>query len=87
MSDPVLLKLTASEPLTIEQEYEMQETWRNDEDSMFICRYPKLIRSHTSIYFYFAECTFLILNKDVYERTKDEIGSLTISKQLDSIYI
>lgn len=33
MSDPQLLKLTASEPLTIEQEYEMQETWRNDEDS------------------------------------------------------
>lgn len=35
MSDPNLLKLTASEPLAIEQEYEMQETWRNDEDSMF----------------------------------------------------
>lgn len=33
MSDPELQKLTASEPLTIEQEYEMQETWRNDEDS------------------------------------------------------
>lgn len=33
MSDPQLLKLTASEPLSIEQEYEMQETWRNDEDS------------------------------------------------------
>lgn len=33
MSDPQLLKLTASEPLTIEQEYEMQETWRHDEDS------------------------------------------------------
>lgn len=34
MSDPELLKLTASEPLTLDQEYEMQETWRNDEDSM-----------------------------------------------------
>lgn len=33
MSDPELLKLTASEPLTLDQEYEMQETWRNDEDS------------------------------------------------------
>lgn len=35
MSNPELLKLTASEPLTLDQEYEMQETWRNDEDSMF----------------------------------------------------
>lgn len=34
MSNPELLKLTASEPLTLDQEYEMQETWRNDEDSM-----------------------------------------------------
>lgn len=59
MSDPVLLKLTASEPLTIDQEYEMQETWRNDEDSMFIiCKYPKLIRSHTSIYFCFQSAHF-----------------------------
>lgn len=56
MSDPELLKLTASEPLTLDQEYEMQETWRNDED----------------------KCTFLILNKDVYEQTHDEIGLLVI---------
>lgn len=35
MSNPELLKLTASEPLNLDQEYEMQETWRNDEDSMF----------------------------------------------------
>lgn len=36
MSNPELLKLTASEPLTLDQEYEMQETWRNDEDSMYM---------------------------------------------------
>lgn len=33
MSDSELQKLTASEPLTLDQEYEMQETWRSDEDS------------------------------------------------------
>lgn len=33
MSNPELQILTASEPLTLEQEYEMQETWRHDEDS------------------------------------------------------
>lgn len=43
MKDPELLKLTASEPLTLDQEYEMQETWRNDEDSKsFIKFYCKL---------------------------------------------
>lgn len=36
MSDPVLQQLTASEPLTLDQEYEMQETWRHDEDSKFV---------------------------------------------------
>jgi len=30
MSDPAMLELTASEPLTLEVEYEMQKTWYND---------------------------------------------------------
>ncbi|XP_031620383.1 N-acetyltransferase 9-like protein [Contarinia nasturtii] len=54
MCDPELLKLTASEPLTLDQEYDMQETWRHDED----------------------KCTFLVLEKEIYERTTDEIGAL-----------
>lgn len=33
MADPKLQQLTASEPLSLDQEYDMQETWRNDEDS------------------------------------------------------
>lgn len=36
MSDPELQQLTASEPLTLGQEYEMQQTWRHDEDSKSI---------------------------------------------------
>lgn len=36
MSDPELQLLTASEPLTLGQEYEMQQTWRHDEDSKSI---------------------------------------------------
>lgn len=32
MSSPDLQKLTASEPLTLEQEYDMQRSWREDDD-------------------------------------------------------
>lgn len=35
MKSVELRTLTASEPLTLEEEYEMQKTWREDEDSVF----------------------------------------------------
>ncbi|KAL5277192.1 NAT9 family protein [Megaselia abdita] len=54
MKSPKLQELTASEPLTLEEEYEMQRSWRNDDD----------------------KCTFLILSKEVFEETGNEIESL-----------
>ena len=33
MASPELQKLTASEPLTLEEEYDMQRSWREDNDS------------------------------------------------------
>jgi len=35
MQDPVLQAQTASEPLTLDEEYEMQQSWRDDDDSAF----------------------------------------------------
>lgn len=32
MQDPYLLEMTGSEPLTLQEEYEMQEDWRQDEN-------------------------------------------------------
>jgi hypothetical protein len=33
MKSPELLSLTASEPLSLVEEFEMQESWRQDKDS------------------------------------------------------
>jgi len=52
MENKDIQELTASLPLTIDQEYEMQQTWLNDKD----------------------KCTFIILSKEIFERTHDEIG-------------
>lgn len=35
MRDPEIQSLTASEPLTLEQEYAMQTSWQSDADSEF----------------------------------------------------
>ncbi|KAK9760697.1 hypothetical protein K7432_014998 [Basidiobolus ranarum] len=33
MKSPFLQEMTASEPLSLEEEYEMQRTWHTDDDS------------------------------------------------------
>lgn len=52
MENEEIRQLTASLPLTLDEEYHMQQTWLNDQD----------------------KCTFIILSKDTFDQTNDEIG-------------
>ncbi|KAF7395305.1 hypothetical protein HZH68_009355 [Vespula germanica] len=54
MKSPELQYLTASEPLTLAEEYEMQKDWLLDE----------------------KKCTFIILDKSIFESTGDEIAAM-----------
>jgi RimJ/RimL family protein N-acetyltransferase len=45
MQSPFLLDMTGSEPLSIEEEYEMQQSWRDDDKK---CTFILLSRSSTS---------------------------------------
>ncbi|CAF0935118.1 unnamed protein product [Rotaria sordida] len=54
MENEEIRELTASLPLSIDEEYEMQQTWLNDKD----------------------KCTFIILSKEIFDRTHDETESM-----------
>jgi hypothetical protein len=73
--DPALLEATASEPLSIEEEYEMQASWAEDEtskhsmnnkilspplDAIFLIQLLTVIS-----FFLYEECTFILLDPDL----------------------
>lgn len=68
MQDPALLEATGSEPLSIEEEYEMQETWRDDEAKCTFIVVQKGLLSET-----------FVLNEDFIEQTtKAMVGDVNL---------
>ena len=64
MQSPFLQEMTASEPLSLDQEFEMQQSWRDDPDSMThtclsIVLSNTILKEHPT-----KECTFIVLDKE-----------------------
>lgn len=75
MKSAELRYLTGSEILTLEEEFQMQKRWHQDEDSEYINHLfnTRLYRNGTFIFL--LECTFIILEKSIFSETEDEIGT------------
>lgn len=79
MKSPELQLLTASEPLSLEEEYAMQNTWQMDENSVSIQFSFVYIESIIKYIFPVTELTFIVLDKEKYEETSNEIGTVHAS--------
>ncbi|KAK7850654.1 n-acetyltransferase 9-like protein [Quercus suber] len=58
MQDPALLQATASEPFTLQHEFQMQLTWTQDSNSSLSLAPPLCVG--------FAELTFIVLDREMF---------------------
>lgn len=72
MKSEELQHLTASEPLTLEQEYEMQQSWQIDENSKPT---TLVLNNKNNLTKQFLECTFIILDREKFQSSNgNEVG-------------
>lgn len=83
MQSPTLQEQTASEPLTLEQEYEMQAKWHLDEDKLtFIVLHKENSESVESVERLLARCRMagdvnVFLSEDAEEEEEEDEGART----------
>ena len=73
-------EMTASEPLTESEEYEMQIEWEKDEKSEFISACLLLSMDQITVFPLPSECTFIILEKELFALDPDRSHDVGVSK-------
>lgn len=82
----MMIEMTASEPLSMDEEYAMQQSWRNDDKSasacvlaVYRCCRTRLNGAHTRTCAY-AECTFIVLANG---SDKHDVSAFTSADAID----
>ncbi|KAJ1982406.1 N-acetyltransferase 9 [Dimargaris xerosporica] len=79
MKNPYLQEMTASEPLTLEEEYDMQRQWRKDDDK---CTFIVIARSDPTRGFVRDSDTMMIGDVNLFFNDPDDLGTCEIEAMI-----
>lgn len=81
MQDPFLQEMTASEPLTLQEEYEMQESWRDDQKKctfIVLCNNAETTESSTQLPVNIVSCMAGDVNMFLNDRDDPTVAELEV---------